>query len=509
MASPERRAAQLVMIRADAAHWSDPSYRQNIERLLDRGVGGVGVFLGGLDETASMIEDLQRRAGRRLIIAADYEHGLPMRLDGGIAFPRAMALGRGLPSTTEHVALLIAEEARAIGVHWNWAPVADINSNPRNPIVNTRSFGETAELVAEHAAAYVRGTQSRDVLACVKHVPGHGDTHVDSHRDLPTIDLDPATANAREFAPFRHCISQGVRTLMMGHIRVPFLDANNPASLSVAVVTDLVRKQWGFEGLITTDALDMGAITSRYTSAQSAVMAVHAGVDVVLMPENPDEAIDALAVAIGSGEISDERLRESEARWDAARAFVGVRTTSAPKERPRPTETIDQNAHALVALRAADAAIHVVGDASLLPITAARHIAAFAIVDDHSVESATTWFNAIAQGAEVNVDFGYVDMSITDDECASLADGITDAELVLFGVFGKAVAYRGELGDSQRLPTVLELISRAKPSILVACGSPYGVDPGVASAVVYTYSDTLPSIAASVLRLIGRAVPEN
>ncbi|MFM8772063.1 MAG: glycoside hydrolase family 3 protein, partial [Candidatus Kapaibacterium sp.] len=455
------------------------------------------------------IEDLQRRAGRRLIIAADYEHGLPMRLDGGIAFPRAMALGRGLASTTEHIASLIAEEARAIGVHWNWAPVADINSNPRNPIVNTRSFGETAELVAEHAAAYVRGTQSRDVLACIKHVPGHGDTHVDSHRDLPTIELDQQTAAAREFAPFLHCIRQGVCTLMMGHIRVPFLDADNPASLSAAVVTDLVRRQWGFTGLITTDALDMGAITSSYTSSEAAVMAVTAGVDVVLMPNNPDEAIDALSAAIASGEISDERLRESEERWDAARAFVGVRTATAPKERPRPAGTVDQNAHALVALRAADAAIRVVGDASLLPITNVNHIAAFAIVDDHSVDSATTWFNALAQGAEVNADFGYVDMSITDDECASLADGIADADLVLFGVFGKAVAYRGELGDSQRLPDVLRKISRDKPSLLVACGSPYGIDPAMASTVVYTYSDTLPSIAASVLRLIGRAVPEN
>lgn len=497
------------MIRADAQHWSDPSYRQNIERLLNRGAGGVGVFLGGLDETTSMIEDLQRRAGRRLIIAADYEHGLPMRLDGGIAFPRAMALGKGSASATEHVAMLIAEEARAIGVHWNWAPVADINSNPRNPIVNTRSFGETAELVAEHASAYVRGTQSREVLACVKHVPGHGDTHVDSHRDLPTVDLDPETATAREFAPFRYCIDQGVRTLMMGHIRVPFLDADNPASLSHAVVTELVRRQWGFAGLITTDALDMGAITSRYTSAEAAVKAVQAGVDVVLMPENPDEAIDALAAAIASGEIADERLLESEERWDAARAFVGVRTASAPKERPRPTESVDQNAHALVALRAADTAISIVGAASLLPITRASHIAAFAIVDDHSVESATTWFNALAQGAEVNADFGYVDMSISDDECASLADGIADAELVVFGIFGKAVAYRGELGDSQRLPEVLRTISRGKPSILVACGSPYGIEPDMASTVMYTYSDTLPSIAASVLRLIGRAVPEN
>ncbi|MFN6135145.1 MAG: glycoside hydrolase family 3 protein [Bacteroidota bacterium] len=443
MASPARRAAQLVMIRADARQWSDADYRRNIERLIDRGVGGVGVFIGALEETADMIEQLQRRGGRRLLIAADYEHGLPMRLDGGIAFPRAMALGRCSVETTEQVASCIAEEARAIGVHWNWAPVADINSNPDNPIVNTRSFGETPEIVSLHAAAYVRGTQAQGLMACAKHVPGHGDTHVDSHRDLPTIELEPQAAEAREFAPFRRCAEEGVRSMMIGHIVAPFLDATHPASLSSSVVTGLVRGAWGYDGLVTTDALDMGAITSRYSSAQAAVMAVKAGCDVVLMPENADEAI------------------------------------------------------------------RIVGATDLLPITTARHVAAFAIVDDHSVEAATTWFQSIAQGAEVNIDFGYVDLSITPDECASLVEGIAEADLVIFGIFGKAVAFRGQLGQVGRLPDIVRTLSAGRPGVVVACGSPYGIGPEIADAVMYTFSDTLPSIAASVLRLIGRSVPQN
>jgi beta-glucosidase-like glycosyl hydrolase len=497
------------MIRADARHWSDVEYRSAIEGLIDRGVGGVGVFIGGLEETAEMIEQLQRRAGRRLLIAADYEHGLPMRLDGGIAFPRAMALGRCDPATTELVAGCIADEARAIGVHWNWAPVADINSNPNNPIVNTRSFGETPERVAEHAAAYVRGTQVRGVIACAKHVPGHGDTHVDSHRDLPTIELAPEVATAREFAPFRRCIDEGVKSVMIGHIVVPFLDAHHPASLSLQVANDLVRREWGFQGLVTPDALDMGAITSRYSSAEAALMAVSAGCDVVLMPENPHEAIDALTQAIESGELSEERLNESEHRWEQAREFARVRSAQRPTPEPRPAAVIDQNSHALIALRAADEAISLIGNADLLPITKSTHVAAFAIVDDHSVESATTWFQAIAQGADVNIDFGYVDLSITDDECASLADGVAEADVVIFGVFGKAVAFRGELGQLTRLPQIIASLACGRPRIVVACGSPYGVDANLADTVLYTFSDTLPSIAASVLRLIGRAVPEN
>lgn len=509
MASPARRAAQLVMIRADARHWSDPDYRSSIERLIDRGVGGVGVFIGALEETADMIEQLQRRGGRRLLIAADYEHGLPMRLEGGIAFPRAMALGRCSVETTELVATCIAEEARAIGVHWNWAPVADINSNPDNPIVNTRSFGETPEIVSEHAAAYVRGTQACGVMACVKHVPGHGDTHVDSHRDLPTIELEPQIAESREFAPFRRCAGEGVRSMMIGHIVVPFLDAAQPASLSNSVVTGLVRRAWGYDGLVTTDALDMGAITSRYTSRQAAVMAIKAGCDVVLMPENADEAIDALIEAIESGQITDERLRQSEARWESARSFVGLRTSAAAAAKPTAIKAVDQNAHALIALRAADEAIRIVGASELLPITGARHVAAFAIVDDHSVDAATTWFQSIAQGADVNIDFGYVDLSITPEESASLVEGITEADLVIFGIFGKAVAFRGQLGQVDRLPEIVRTLSAGRPGVVVACGSPYGISPDIADTVMYTFSDTLPSIAASVLRLIGRAVPQN
>lgn len=509
MASPARRAAQLVMIRADARNWSDAQYRGNIERLIDRGVGGVGVFLGGLEETAEMIEQMQRRSGHRLLIAADYEHGLPMRLDGGIAFPRAMALGRCSTTTTQTVAGCIAEEAKAIGVHWNWAPVADINSNPNNPIVNTRSFGETPDAVAEHSSAYVRGTQEMGIIACAKHVPGHGDTHIDSHRDLPTIELKPELAVEREFVPFRRCADAGVRSMMIGHIVVPFLDPVHPASLSEPIVTGLVRQQWGYDGLITTDALDMGAITSRFSSADAARLAVAAGCDVVLMPENPDEAIDALISAIESGEINQERLQQSEHRWEDARSFVGLRTASNPRREKAPSVVIDQNAHALIALRAADEAIGIQGRLELLPITNSQHVAAFAIVDDHSVEAATTWFQSIAQGAEMNVDFGYVDLSISQQECVSLCESTADADLVIVGVFGKAVAFRGELGQITRLPEIVRELSAGRPSIVVACGSPYGIEPSIADTVMYTYSDTLPSIAASVLRLIGRAVPEN
>lgn len=509
MASLERRAASRFMLRADAKHWKVSEYRDNLYRLIDRGVGGIGVFIGGLDETASMIEDLQRRGGRRLVIAGDFEFGLPMRLTGGVAFPRAMALGKTLPGITEHVAQCIADEVRAIGVHWNWAPVADINANPDNPIVNTRSFGETPDVVAEHAAAFVRGTQRSGVLACAKHVPGHGDTHLDSHIDLPVIELDRTVAEQREFVPFRACIASGVRTLMIGHIVVPFLDPDLPSSLSPRVVTDLVRAAWGFDGLITTDALDMGAIRSRWSSGEAAVLALRAGVDVVLMPDDPDAAIDAVISAIESGHLNDERLSASDARWEDIRGWVGLRTAEGGAYSSRGPVVIDQATHAMIALQAADAALRLTGDTGLLPITRHPHVAAFAVLDEAEADTATTWFQSLAQATELNIDMGFVDGTIEEVDLQSMIDGISDAAVVVFAFFGKAIAFKGKLPGYERIPYVMQQLAQDRPSIVIACGSPYGIETLPSSLTMYTYSDTLPSIAASVMRLIGRSVHQN
>jgi len=490
----------LVMPRADANKWSSAAYRQQLFDLVDRGVGGIAVFHGTLDDTATMIADLQRRARQPLLIAADYEYGLPMRLEGGVAFPRAMALGRTTPEITEGVAAAIAEECAALGVHWNFAPVCDVNSDPNNPIINTRSFGEGAATVGVHAAAYVRGTQQQRVLACAKHVPGHGDTSVDSHVSLPTITVDRATAELREFAPFREAISAGVRSMMVAHLVVPFLEADVPASLSHATVTGLVREAWGFDGLISTDALDMLAITKSYTSADAAVRAVQAGNDVLLLPEDPIAAIDALEAAVISGVISEERLAESYARWQDVKNWCGL------YDRSRTMVAVDQNAHASIALHAASAAIHVEGDADLLPITQFDQVAVFAVINEADADAATTWFHYMAQATELNIDFGFIDGTIEEADLLELKNGTKDAKIILFIFFGKAVAYRGSMPGYDRLGNIMTSLADGRPIITVACGSPYGIKDLPSSATLYTFSDTVPSMAASVLRLTGKTV---
>lgn len=499
MNSARSMAARQIMIRVDAKHWSSSQYRDTAYALVEQGIGGIGVFLGELEQTASMISDLQQRAGGKLLVAADYEYGLPMRLEGGISFPRAMALGRCVPQSTESVAQLIAEEAAAIGVHWNWAPVADINSNPENPIINTRSFGEQPDVVARHVQAFIRGTQTAGVLACAKHFPGHGDTSVDSHLDLPTIDVPEHVALQRELVPFRAAIESGVGSVMVGHIVVPFLDTELPASLSPKIVTDLLRYQMGYDGLVCTDALDMHAIADRWPSGKAAVMALQAGVDIALMPDNVDEALDAVTDAIERGEVSEELLVASARRINTAREFLSINQTRKPL-------VIDQSTHAMAALSAGFEAVNVVGDASLLPLMQHKHVAALAVVSDADMTSATTWFQALTQAVEMNMDCGYIDGTISDTELADLAHGLTEADILVIALFGKAVAYRGNLPGAERVPEMVARLANGRPVIVVACGSPYGIETIKASCTLYTYSETLPSIAASIMRLIGRNV---
>lgn len=497
MNSTRKHVAQVLMVRADASAWTNPMYQEALFRLVDEGIGGIGVFLGGLDETAIMIQELQHRANNQLLIAADYEYGLPMRLSGGIAFPRAMALGQTLPGITEHVAACIAQEASALGVHVNWAPVADVNNNPSNPIINTRSFGSTPELVAEHAAAFVRGTQSQGVLACAKHAPGHGNTTVDSHSEMPCITDPYPSLQALEHLPFKACIENDVAMVMVAHIEVLSVEPGVPASMSAATIQKTIREEWGFGGLISTDALDMHSITSRYSSAEAVVQAIWAGNDIALMPEHPIEALDALEYEYMNNPEFASKLDAAVARIAAGKLRAGVGAS-------KPQVSVDQQQHAMIALKAATAALRMQGNAELLPILKHKQIAAFAIIHDGDEDAATTWFHYLAQATEIDIDFAFLNTSIGTEDLQAMVHGVANATLVVIALFGKAVAFGNGIGDRSRLSEIIPELSAERPTIVVVCGSPYGLQNVHASLIIHAFSETVPSLAASVLRLVGR-----
>jgi len=277
--------------------------------------------------TAVLTNQLQSKAKLPLLFGADFERGTAMRLDEGTSFPTAMALAAGgNPKDAYAMGKTTALEARAVGIQWVYAPVADVNNNPGNPIINTRSFGENPARVAEFVSEFIRGVQENGGLATAKHFPGHGDTSADSHIDLPVIKADRERLDHLELVPFRAAIAAGVGSIMTGHLSVPALepDPNTPATLSPRILTDLLRKQLGFEGLVVTDAMDMGGITVRYAPGDAAVRAFVAGADVLLMPPVPEAAYDALLAAAKSGQITEERLDASVRRILLAKAKLGL-----------------------------------------------------------------------------------------------------------------------------------------------------------------------------------------
>ena len=313
-----------------------PAYDELLQDVQHLHVGGfivithgspLGIVKSQAYPAAVLANQLQTKAKVPLLIGADFERGTAMRYDEGTSFPTAMALAAGGNAKDAYtMGKITALEARSTGVNWVYAPDADVNNNPGNPIINTRSFGENPERVAEFVTAFIKGVEDHGALATAKHFPGHGDTAADSHVDLPVISAGRERLEHLELVPFRAAIAAGVDTIMTGHLSVPALepDPNTPATLSGKILQGLLRKELGFHGLIVTDAMDMGGITVRYAPGEAAVRAVAAGVDCVLMPPVPDAAFEALQGAVRSGRISRQRLDESVRRILRAKARLGL-----------------------------------------------------------------------------------------------------------------------------------------------------------------------------------------
>jgi beta-N-acetylhexosaminidase len=325
--SVEEKIGQVFMIwcRASFLNVESPEYLQWLEDMRKYHVGSFamsvhvdGPFLLRTEpyEAAEILNRLQRESKLPLLFAADFERGVATRLMGTTNFPHAMAFGAdGSLEDAEMFGRITAQEARAVGVHWNFFPDADVNSNPANPIINTRSFGEDPKQVGDLVTAYIKGAREGGMLTTVKHFPGHGDTATDSHLGVASVNVDRAHLDAIELPPFRQAIAAGVDSVMVAHVTVPALDPdpNHVATISTAVVTDLLEKQLGFKGLIVTDALDMAGLTHLFANdiGRAAVEAFKAGNDLLIIPADLGASYESMLKAVRSGEISKERLDHS------------------------------------------------------------------------------------------------------------------------------------------------------------------------------------------------------
>ncbi|MGA9527001.1 MAG: glycoside hydrolase family 3 protein [Terriglobales bacterium] len=385
--STEEKVGQLFMIwvKLQFMNQADPLWlqlRDNVRKYhigsLDMTVPTDGPVLlkNQPFEAADLLNRLQRESKLPLILAADFERGVAMRLNGTTVFPHAMAFGAtGKPENAEEFGRITALEARAIGIQWDLFPVADVNSNPANPIINTRSFGEDPEQVGDYVAAYIKGAHEGAMLTTAKHFPGHGDTAQDSHLGLAQVTGDRARLDAVELPPFKRAIKAGVDAVMVAHVTVPALDPepNRVATTSPVIVDGLLKEQMGFKGVVVTDALDMGGLTRLYANdvGRAAVESFKAGNDALIIPADLDKSYRAVLDAVNSGEISGPRLDESVRKILELKASLGLNKGRLVDIR-RLTSEIGKPQNLATGQRIADEAVTLVRDnGQMLPLKAA------------------------------------------------------------------------------------------------------------------------------------------
>ena len=318
------RIAQLIIVRGygDYPPSSDAEYRRFIRWITQDHVGGFivagrirngSVIAAQPFEMAAFINHMQRLAKTPLLVASDFERGASMRVANTARFPYLMAFGAAHDlDAMRQLGSATAREARALGVTWVFAPDADVNNNPDNPIINVRSYGEDPQAVAAGVSAFIEGAHSDKnayVLLSAKHFPGHGDTAEDSHMQLAKLDQSKERLESLELVPFRAAIAHGVDSIMTAHMSVPAFEPSGiPATVSRNILTNLLRDEMGFKGIVVTDAMEMQGIAALYSTGEAAVRAIEAGADVLLMPTDPAECIRALEAAVASGRISRQRI---------------------------------------------------------------------------------------------------------------------------------------------------------------------------------------------------------
>jgi beta-glucosidase-like glycosyl hydrolase/CubicO group peptidase (beta-lactamase class C family) len=437
----------------------------------------LGVERSQVYPTAVLVNTLQKHAKVPLLIGADFERGTGMRIDEGTSFPYEMAVAAtGRPEDAYTMGKITALEARAVGVPWIFSPVADVNSNPQNPIINTRSFGEDPVRVSEFVAAFVRGVEENGALATAKHFPGHGDTSTDSHLDLPLVSSDLAHLDRVELAPFRAAIAAGTSTIMTGHLAVPALepDTNVPATMSPKIMTDLLREKMGFNGLVVTDALDMGGVTVRYPPGEVAVRSVLAGADVLLVPPVLDAALQAVRDAVASGRIPMARLDEAVTRVLRAKAKLGLNKSKLVDLDALP-RTFDRPEYARAALDIADRGITLLrDDQHILPLDATKpeRVLLVAVSGDSDPYPAGNLESEIRWRAD-SLTVVRMDTRFVRADTIKLPSPDT-YDVAIAAVYVRVTDRKGSIGlPEDEAAVVNRLLSAGKPVIVAGFGSPY------------------------------------
>jgi beta-N-acetylhexosaminidase len=478
----EQKVAQMVGVRANGLYRNpdqedQKALRREVQQL---GVGSLVVFESEVESLPRVLNELQDQAKVPLLVSADMERGLSFRVRRGVVpLPYAMAIGAsGSEDAARFMGEVTAREARAVGIHWALAPVADVNNNPQNPVINIRSFGEDPERVGRLSAAFVTGVRSGGLLATVKHFPGHGDTATDSHLHLARIGGSRERLDAVELQPFRRAIEAGVDSVMLGHIAVPSLDPSGaPATLSQPIATDLLRRELKFEGLVVTDALEMQGVRAAWTG-EAAVRAVQAGADVILLPPQPSVAVQAVARAVREGALAEARIDASVLRILEAKERLGLHRNR--KVDPAAIrKSVGRPADWARALAVARAGVTVVkNDGNVLPLRAEQPLRVLHLVmsSDARVDPGVVQGipEAELQARRIPTETLWLGPEVADETAERILERSADFTHVIASAFVKVGAFRGNADISEAHARLLSALADAgRKLVVVSFGSPY------------------------------------
>ena len=535
--SLDEKIGQLICVAVNATFLNQDSdaFKALRHQIEDNHVGGIILFRGPVYESVVLVNRMQNLARYPLLISADLEAGSGMRFDDTVNLPWNMAVGAtDNPDYARRQGVVTAREARALGVQQIYAPVADVNNNAANPVINVRSYGEDPEAVGRFVAAFVQGAQSNGVIATAKHFPGHGDTATDSHRGLPEIDVSRERLNAIELVPFRAAVKSGVGSVMTGHIGMPQIDrtvvtplprdlklkpidtdeggevvvakGTMPTTLS-PVINGILRHDLGFDGLIVTDAMSMSGLTLYFTQEEASVRALEAGADLLLKPADPDAAFRGVREAVMKGRLKERRIDESVLRVLAAKYDLGL-----VQQKITPLDAIDRNVAGKESLELArEIAEHAItlvrNDANLIPLNSLKpeaRIFNLAITNgDDRLWIANAFVGAIARSGH-KVETLVLDDRSSDAEVQNALERAKDADLIIASLYGRV---RTGQARSVGLPepgakALSALITSRVPLVGISFGNPYLLQsfPELRTYVV-AYGD-MPSLQQAAVRAV-------
>ncbi len=477
--SLRERIGQMIVVGAlgEYKNVASEKFADIKKQIVENKVGGFVFYRGDVLELAAMTNEMQRVSKIPLLMAADFERGLPMQIKSGTSFTHNMGIAAaGNPNDSYQKGQIIAEEMRAIGINWLYGPVSDVLNNPANSMVNVRSYGENPQTVSRFVEAEVRGLRDGGVLSTAKHFPGHGDTPIDSHINTPTINISRERFETVELAPFRAAIAAGLDSFMTAHIALPEITGDNvPASLSPQINRDLIRKELKFDGIITTDSLGMGAIVKNYKGVEGAVRAIKAGADIALLPPDPKGTIDAIEQAVLRGEIPKKQIDDSVRRILRAKYRVGLATKKSV-DLAKVNKIVEKPENVKFANELAERSMTLFrNENNVLPLGTkqANNTLFIVVAGDDDPDQGKVFQTAIETRLK-NARVMRVDKRTTEKEYEQILTEAGKAGTILVAPFVKRAALKGTIAlPETEADFVRKLIDKNKSVAVVAFGSPY------------------------------------